>query len=425
MSSSFVIPIQEGTAEAVALKQQKNSFRLCLCSVVHFIRDGRRRSGARKVIHSIKVGIALILVSLIYLIDPLYKQFGENAMWAVMTIVVIFDFFAGATLSKGINRGIGTILGGLLGCLVSIVGQRVDGVGKSVVVCISILIFSAAATYSRSIPRFKKKYDYGAMIFILTFSLVVVSDLREEHVIDLARERLVTVGIGFAVCIFTSLFIFPIWASDELHDSVTSKFEDVASSLEGCLEEYFSTGGHDKKKGSNGCNKCKTVLNSKTKDEMLANFARWEPCHGKFGFSYPWNRYLQIGENLRDLAATVTSLRNCLQSHRQPPKESREPIREPSLAVMATLVWTLRELRGSVRKMRRFQAEVEVLPKLMAVRVELTLFNTQTTLGRPLEKDEELAIASFMFLLTEIVEKTKELAKEVEELGEVARFPSV
>lgn len=71
------------------------------------------------------------------------------------------------------------------------------------------------------------------MIFILTFNLVVVSDLREKQVIVIAKERLATVGIGFAICIFTSLFVFPNWASDELHDSVTSKFEDVASSIEG------------------------------------------------------------------------------------------------------------------------------------------------------------------------------------------------
>lgn len=49
----------------------------------------------RKLIHSVKVGLALVLVSLLYLLDPLYKQVGENAMWAIMTVVVLFEFFAG------------------------------------------------------------------------------------------------------------------------------------------------------------------------------------------------------------------------------------------------------------------------------------------------------------------------------------------
>lgn len=49
----------------------------------------------KKVIYSIKVGIALILVSLIYLLDPLYKRVGESSIWAIMTVVVIYDFYAG------------------------------------------------------------------------------------------------------------------------------------------------------------------------------------------------------------------------------------------------------------------------------------------------------------------------------------------
>jgi hypothetical protein len=73
------------------------------------------------------------------------------------------------------------------------------------------------------------------MIFLLTFNLVVVSGIRVEKVLQLARERLLTIGMGFAICIFISLLIFPIWASDELHDSMASKFEDLAHSIEGKL----------------------------------------------------------------------------------------------------------------------------------------------------------------------------------------------
>ncbi len=94
-------------------------------------------------------------------------------------------------------------------------------------------ISAAAATYARLIPRIKKKYDYGALIFILTFNLVVVSGIRAEEVVTLARERLSTIAMGFAICIFVSLLVFPIWASDELHDSMASKFEDLAHSVEG------------------------------------------------------------------------------------------------------------------------------------------------------------------------------------------------
>lgn len=96
-----------------------------------------------------------------------------------------------------------------------------------------INISGGAATYTRLVPRIKKKYDYGAMIFILTFNLVAVSGLRVSQVMEIARERLLMIVLGFGICICTSLFVYPIWAGDEFHDSLISKFEDLASSVEG------------------------------------------------------------------------------------------------------------------------------------------------------------------------------------------------
>lgn len=49
----------------------------------------------RRVIHSIKVGLALTIVSLFYYFQALYDSFGVSAMWAVMTVVVVFEFSVG------------------------------------------------------------------------------------------------------------------------------------------------------------------------------------------------------------------------------------------------------------------------------------------------------------------------------------------
>jgi uncharacterized membrane protein YccC len=54
----------------------------------------------RRIIHSLKVGLALTLVSSIYYLKPLYKSFGEAGIWAVLTVVVIFEF----TVGKSIDR---------------------------------------------------------------------------------------------------------------------------------------------------------------------------------------------------------------------------------------------------------------------------------------------------------------------------------
>jgi hypothetical protein len=51
----------------------------------------------RRVIHSLKVGLSLTLVSLLYLMEPLFNGIGlgQNAIWAVMTVVVVLEFTAG------------------------------------------------------------------------------------------------------------------------------------------------------------------------------------------------------------------------------------------------------------------------------------------------------------------------------------------
>jgi hypothetical protein len=46
----------------------------------------------RRIIHSLKVGLALTLVSLFYYIRPLYDGFGVNAIWAVLTVTVVSSF---------------------------------------------------------------------------------------------------------------------------------------------------------------------------------------------------------------------------------------------------------------------------------------------------------------------------------------------
>ena len=53
----------------------------------------------RRVIHSLKVGLALTLIALYYHFQPLYDGFGVNAMWAVFTVVLVFEFSVGNYLS--------------------------------------------------------------------------------------------------------------------------------------------------------------------------------------------------------------------------------------------------------------------------------------------------------------------------------------
>ncbi|KAL2507736.1 Aluminum-activated malate transporter 13 [Forsythia ovata] len=401
------------------INQQKKSY----FSFVFSLKERAYVEGNREVIHSIKVGIALVLVSILYLLDPPFQRVGENVMWAIMTVVVVFEFFAGATLSKGINRGIGTIIGGGLGCCAAILANQKGEMFEAIVVGSSLFISGSVATYMRQIPRIKKRYDYGVMIFILTFNLVLVTAVRSDSIVELVMKRFSTVGMGLAICICTSILIFPMWASDELHYSTAIKFEKLASCVDGCLEEFCRTSNDTdvENRQSTIVQACKSVLHSKANEESLANFARWEPWHGKFGFFHPWKNYLNIGEILRELAAIIFTLNGYLRSSKKTLSVMSQAVKEPNEIMMLSLGWILRELGESIKNMKQCRASALITPKLQSMKLQLNLMYSSNSMIEALENDENLKITCNS-LLMEIVEKMDLLVKEVEELGELANF---
>jgi uncharacterized membrane protein YgaE (UPF0421/DUF939 family) len=99
--------------------------------------------------------------------------------------------------------------------------------------CFTVGLSGAVATYVRFIPYIKKNYDYGVMIFLLTFNLIIVSSYRVDNVLSMAKDRISTICIGVGLCLVMSLFVFPNWSGEDLHKSTISKLEGLANSIEG------------------------------------------------------------------------------------------------------------------------------------------------------------------------------------------------
>jgi len=105
------------------------------------------------------------------------------------------------------------------------------------------------------------------------------------------------------------------------------------------VEYFIRTGCEDDKKFLKGY---KSVLNSKNSEESLvcvylstptphllpiylnfsdnsfdafqANFAAWEPGHGRFPFGHPWKLYLKVGTLARECAYRIEALNGCLNA---------------------------------------------------------------------------------------------------------------
>ncbi|KAJ0742611.1 putative DNA helicase [Helianthus annuus] len=194
----------------------------------------------------------------------------------------------------------------------------------------------------------------------------------------------------------------PGWILSHLRDAHLNLSTDMAvhiarEFLRKMAQPYDKTGGGKK-----------TLLSQEDLEKMNgANFARWEPWCGNYGFRSPWRKHEQIAELLRELASLTLS-QGCLSSRLQPSTMMLKAIKDPCKNVGLSLGLMLGELGESVMKTERNKAKILIGPELQTMK--LTLMQVSNS---ELQEIENLAIANFLFLLMEIVDKVEELAKEV------------
>ncbi|XP_028070296.1 aluminum-activated malate transporter 10-like [Camellia sinensis] len=162
-----------------------------------------------------------------------------------------------ATLCKSINRATGTFLASSLDFAV-------------LKMTIRPFFTASTATFSRFIPSFKSRFDYGAMIFVLTFSLVSVSSYHVDRLFAMAHHRVATIVIGTTICILTSMIFCPVWAGNELHFLINRNMEKLADSLDGCVAEYFNDDGNANEQDSTKKDSGKKLLGNKFKKVLTS-----------------------------------------------------------------------------------------------------------------------------------------------------------
>ncbi|KAF3494149.1 hypothetical protein DY000_02054531 [Brassica cretica] len=260
------------------------------------VREGRRvgEEDPRRIVHSFKVGVALVLVSSFYYYQPsgpFTDYFGINAMWAVMTVVVVFEFSVGATLSKGLNRGVATLVAGGLALgahqLASFSGRTIE----PILLATFVFVTAALATFVRFFPRVKETFDYRMLIFILTFSLISLSQFRDEEILDLAESRLSTVLVGGVSCILISIFVCPVWAGQDLHSLLISNLDTLSHFLQ-VVEKRRSN-----------LERYKSVLNSKSDEDTLI------PIDIKKKLEEPFRRMsMESGKALKEASISLKKM---------------------------------------------------------------------------------------------------------------------
>ncbi|KAL8115391.1 hypothetical protein AgCh_022034 [Apium graveolens] len=352
----------------------------------------------------------------------LYNSFGVSAMWAVMTVVVVFEFSVGATLGKGLNRALATFVAGALGVGAHHLAVKSGNTGEPILLGIFVFLLAASTTFARFFPKVKARYDYGMLIFILTFCLVSVSGFRNDDILELAHKRLSTILIGASACLIVSICVCPVWAGEDLQNLVSLNIEKLASFLEGFGEEYFKTSEEENPKGEKAfLTGYKSVLNSKSNEETLANFAKWEPGHGRFMYRHPWKHYLIVASLSRECAYRIDALNSHLSSRIQMNEEVGSKLEDICTKISLESSKAMQELASAIKTMIIPSSSTSHITNLKE-----SAENLQCLLKYELWKDVEflqvIQVVTVTSILIEIVVCVEKIANSVHELAGIAKF---
>ncbi|KAM3328358.1 aluminum-activated malate transporter 9 [Capsicum galapagoense] len=321
------------------------------------------KNDPRKIIFALKMGFTLFAVSLLIFWKEPYPDVAQFSIWAILTVLIMFEFTIGGTLIKGFNRGLGTFCAGML-AFVFAQFALLAGEYERVVIVVSIFIVAFFGSYLKLYPTMAP-YEYGYRVFILTYCILIVAGNRTRDYNVAIFTRLALIALGAGISLLINISICPIWAGEDLHRLVVKNFMDLATSLEGCIDGYLNCVEHDEATNNSKYNGYKFVIDSSSREQTLLGFAIWEPPHGRYKMhKNPWKDFVKLSSELRHCAFMVMALHGCIQSKIQAPPEKRKVFQDELKKVGVNAAKVLRELGTKLEKLETLSRHENILKEV-------------------------------------------------------------
>lgn len=309
--------------------------------------------------YGFKVAITMVIGSVPVLVRPLYDYFGVNSFWLIISVIIIYEPTVGSLLSKGLQRLGGTVFAIVLSLICS---QIADNSGRGEVYLIPVFLYLGAHVlgFLRQVPPLKKKYDYAALITLITFGLLTLSEYRTRSGPRLAGLRMLLILVAFIISFGTNICIKPNFAGKDLHQMVSAHFSKVASALDACVQAYLAgsrsaelqkviDGSEPEDEVHEGY---RTVILAKADEDTLHDMVIFEPPHGHFHFKYPWELYKDVSRICRHCMYTVVAMDGCLRSEIQCPVHLRQLLALPMTRLAGEAIKVLEAMGESVSEMK-------------------------------------------------------------------------
>lgn len=71
----------------------------------------------------------------------------------------------------------------------------------------------------------RARYDYGITMFMMTFSMISLSGYRDDEILRMAHDRLLTIIIGSCTTIIVCVCICPVGTGEDLHNLIADNIE--------------------------------------------------------------------------------------------------------------------------------------------------------------------------------------------------------